>query len=82
MRVNAAKGTLTYITDVVGLAVTPVVYTIEMAEFLRESANYHERLADIVRRLAEQGSIGDRALLYDLVQDAATLWQEYREDPK
>ena len=83
LRVNTAKGTLTHITDVVGLTVTPVVYTVEMAEFLREAANFHERFGEIVRKLAEWHDQDDDTIdILPIVTDAADLWEEYREEAK
>lgn len=35
---------------------------------------------DIVRRLAELGTIGDKALMYQLWEDAARLWAKMQRE--
>lgn len=50
----------------------------DMPEFFVHAANWIVPCREIVRRLAELGSIGDRALMYQLVEDAAKLWDEMK----
>ena len=60
----------------------------ETIQFQAHAANYHERFADIVRRLVtwadESGKPGTPMTvnLFTLCEDAASLWKEYREEPK
>ena len=44
------------------------------------AVNYFDECSDIVRRLIELGSIGDRALMYQLVEDAAKLWAKMQKE--
>jgi len=61
----------------------------QTAEFIVDAANYHERFADIVRRLAEwkttlkgRDFIKGASELDWISDDAAALWAEYQEDLK
>lgn len=54
----------------------------EVAEIMIHAANHIIEARDIVRRLAELGSIGDRALLYQLAEDAAKLWDKMQREDK
>lgn len=47
-------------------------------EFFVHAANWIVPCRDIVRRLADGGTIGDKALMYQLVTDAANLWDEMK----
>ena len=44
------------------------------------AVNYFDECSDIVRRLIELGSIGDLALMYQLVEDAAKLWAKMQKE--
>ena len=46
------------------------------------AVNYFDECSDIVRRLIELGSIGDRALMYQLVEDAAKLWAKMQKEAR
>lgn len=54
------------------------------AKFAVLAANYHERMADIVRRLevwnAAENTMEDG--LWDIVNDATALWAKYQEAVK
>jgi hypothetical protein len=54
------------------------------AEFAVLAANYHERMADIVRRLEAWNGAQDTSEdgLWDIVNDATALWAEYQEAVK
>lgn len=55
----------------------------EDAEFLAHAANYHARLAEIVRRFSEWHDQDDDTIdILPIVTDAATLWKKYQEEPK
>lgn len=48
------------------------------AKFQVVAANYHERMADIVRRLGESGQTLDQ--WDDIAEDAGKLWAEYQKE--
>ena len=52
----------------------------EDMEFFVHAANWIIPCREIVRGLAELGSIGDRALMYQLVTDAANLWAKMQKE--
>lgn len=55
----------------------------DFAEFLAVAANYHERMADIVRRLAEWNEGDPAADNYtSIASDASKIWAEYQEAVK
>jgi hypothetical protein len=49
------------------------------ADFIAHAANYHHRLADLVRRLATEGIQGD---ISSLIVDASYLWAEMTDETK
>ena len=55
-------------------------------DFMIVAANYHERMADVVRRLAEAENWPDRMMVAGsalaIAEDAAALWAEYQEAVK
>ena len=56
----------------------------DFAEFLIVAANYHKRMADIVRRLATVENWPDRMMVAGsalaIAEDAAALWAEYQKE--
>lgn len=74
-----AKGVPAEVIDAAGVTVAPVIYSLEMVEFMVYAANYHARLAEIVRQLAEwhDQEIEDIGVI---VADAVELWDEMRKD--
>ena len=48
--------------------------------YIEHALNHFDSCREIVRRLAELGSIGDRALMYQLVEDAAKLWAKMQKE--
>lgn len=55
----------------------------QRADFVRHAANYHERLAEIALRLAEANEAaksGKITPIWLIVEDAAALWDEMKED--
>jgi hypothetical protein len=48
------------------------------AEFAVYAANYHSRLAEIVRRLAQMKRYDDFADVWSVCDDAANLWAEMK----
>ena len=47
-------------------------------DFVIHAANNVKDLEGIVRRLADGGTIGDKALMYELWEDAARLWAKMK----
>ena len=86
LSVDGGPGVPAHIRDVAGVTVAPVVYTLEMAEFIVHAANYHARLADIVRRLAKWHSEAVApcgSLSFNLIkisQEANELWEEMTQE--
>jgi hypothetical protein len=74
--------TLPAITDATDGIVCDVMIAGDFGKFLTVAANFHERMADIVRRLAiwNTGSLTDRDSLYKAGDDAAALWAEYQKE--
>ncbi len=68
------------IVDADGITVAPTVFTRDMTDFMVIAANFHAKMAEIVRRLNELGTVGDKALMYQLWKDAALLWAEYQAE--
>jgi hypothetical protein len=59
----------------------PLGYEKDTAEFSVHAANYHARLADIVRRLAEWHVHKDDTIdILPIVADAAELWEEMQKE--
>jgi hypothetical protein len=56
----------------------------ETLRFQHVAANYHERMADIVRRLATVENWPDRMMVAGsalaIAEDAAALWAEYQKE--
>lgn len=52
--------------------------TPDTLHFVAVAANYHERMADLVQRLATAGF--QVAELTDIADDAVALWAEYRKE--
>jgi len=51
------------------------------ADFIAHAANYHQRLADIVRRLAEWHNQEDDTIdILPIVTDAAKFWAEMTDE--
>lgn len=82
LRHLGAKGVPAEVVDAMGVTVTPVIYGIDTAEFIIYAANFHERLADIVRRLLEHSNkiAANAEPISDILDDAAALWTEYQEN--
>jgi len=53
----------------------------ENSSFIAHAANYHHRLAEIVRRLAFS-KLSQESELWNLQMDAASLWVEMQQDAK
>lgn len=51
-----------------------------MANYAFAMAKENQECREIVRRLAELGTIGDKALMYQLWEDAARLWAKMQEE--
>ena len=50
-------------------------------DYVSHVANFHERIAEIVRQLAEWNDQDDDTIdILPIVTDAATLWKEYQEE--
>lgn len=49
-------------------------------DFTIHAANWIIPCREIVRRLADGGTIGDKALMYQLWEDAARLWAKMQRD--
>jgi hypothetical protein len=73
---------LNEIVDDNGQQVIGHVHNAYDADFLVVAANYHERMADLVRRLAEWNPTDetDPDILLHLCNDAAALWAEYQKE--
>ena len=54
------------------------------AKFITHAANFHERMADLVRRLATVENWPDRMMVTGsalaIAEDAAALWAEYQKE--
>lgn len=68
--------------DKAGSVVANDLVSEDDAEFLKHAANYHERIADIVRLLAEfeDQDFVDFQAINSIVVKASKLWSEYQED--
>jgi hypothetical protein len=81
LRHLGAKGVPAEVIDAAGVTVAPVIYSLEMADFIVHAANYHACLADIVRRLAEWHVHKDDTIdILPIVADAAELWEEMQKE--